>query len=137
VCTTLGRLGHFAALVSEQLGQQSALRQGQSRCRNVVSLVFHTHLLLRLAVLNPLDPTARPSLMSWLYSSQCQCHRVSQRQSCSDDDYSEGDELDQIFWPFSVGVSVTEEARSANAQRVGSFHIYNTPFTNKMTIFMQ
>jgi hypothetical protein len=118
VCTTLGRLDHFAALVSRQLGQQSALG---------------------LAALDPLDPADRlaPSLMSWLRSSQYRCHRVSQRQSCSDDDYSEGDELDQIIWPFSVGESITEETRSANAQRVDCFHIYSTPFTNEMTIFMQ
>jgi hypothetical protein len=81
VCTTLRQLDHFAALVSEQLGQQSALRKGQSRCRNVVSLVFHTHLLLGLAVLNPIDLTPRLalSLMSWLRSSQWRCHRVSQQ----------------------------------------------------------
>ena len=86
-----------------------------------------------------LGPSARlaRSLMSWLRSFQCRCHRVSQRQSRSDYDYSEGDELDQIIWPFSVGVSITEETRNANAQRVGSFHVYNSPFTNEMTILMQ
>jgi hypothetical protein len=73
----------------------------------------------------------------WSRSLQRRCHRVSQRQSCSDNDYSEGDELDQIIWPFSVGVSITEETRGPNAQRVGSFHVYSTPFTNEMTIFMQ
>jgi hypothetical protein len=93
VRTTVGRLDHFAALESEQLGQQSALRKGKSRCRDVVSLVFQTHLLLGLSVLDPLDLTARPSLMSWLRSFQCRSHRVSQRESYSDDDYSEGDEL--------------------------------------------
>ena len=67
----------------------------------------------------------------------CRCHRASQRQSYGDDDYSESDKLDQIIWPFSVGVSIAEEARNSNAQRFGSFHIYNTPFTNEMTIFMQ
>ena len=46
----------------------------------------------------------------------CRCHRAGQRESHSDDDYSERDELDQIIWPFSVGVSITEETRSANAQ---------------------
>jgi hypothetical protein len=69
-----------------------------------------------------------------LRSFQCRCHRVSQRQSCRDNDYSEGDELDQIIWPFSVGVSIAKEPSSSNAQRVGSFHVYNTPFTNEMTI---
>jgi hypothetical protein len=64
------------------------------------------------------------------------CHRVSQRQSYGDYDYSERDKLDQIIWPFSIGVSIAEEARNANAQRVGIFHIYNTPFTNEMTIFI-
>jgi hypothetical protein len=118
VCTTLGRLDHFAALVSRQLGQQSALG---------------------LAALDPLDPADWPALdqIGGSRSFQCRCHRVSQRQSYSDDDYSEGDELDQIIWPFSVGESITEETRSANAQRVGCFHIYSTPFTNEMTIFMQ
>jgi hypothetical protein len=139
VCRTLGRLDHFAALLSQQLGQQSALRKGQSGCRNVVFLVFHTHLLLGLAVLDPLDPADRLALsqISELRSFQCRCQCVSQRQSYGDDDYSEGDELDQIIWPFSVGESIAEETRSSHAQRVGSFHIYNTPFTNEMTIFMQ
>jgi hypothetical protein len=96
VCTTPGRLDHFA-LVSEQLGQQSALG---------------------LAVPGPFDPADRPALdeIGWLRSFRCRCHRVSQRQSYSDDDYSEGDELDQIIWPFSVGESITEETRSSNAQ---------------------
>jgi hypothetical protein len=118
MCTTLGRLDHFAALVSRQLGQQSALG---------------------LAVLDPLDPADRPALdqIGESRSFQCRCQCVSQRQSYGDDDYSEGDELDQIIWPFSVGESIAEETRSSHAQRVGSFHIYNTPFTNEMTIFMQ
>jgi len=118
VCTTSGRLDHFAALVSEQLGQQSALG---------------------LAVPGPFDPADWPALdeIGWLRSFHCRCHRVSQRQSYGDDDYSEGDELDQIIWPFSVGESIAEETRSSHAQRVSSFHIYNTPFTNEMTIFMQ
>jgi hypothetical protein len=133
VCKTLGRLDHFVAQLSQPLGQAYALRKG----RNVVSLVFHTHLLLGLAVLNPVDLTPRPSLVTWLRSFQRCCHRVSQRQSRSDDDYSEGDKLDQIIRPFSVGESIAEEARSANTQRVGSFHIYNFPFTNEMTILMQ
>jgi hypothetical protein len=118
VCRTLGRLDHFAALLSQQLGQQSALG---------------------LAVLDPLDLADRLALsqISGLRSFQCRCQCVSQRQSYGDDDYSEGDELDQIIWPFSVGESIAEETRSSHAQRVGSFHIYNTPFTNEMTIFMQ
>jgi hypothetical protein len=93
---------------------------------------------LGLAALDPLDPADLPALdrIGWLRSFHCRCHRVSQRQSYSDDDYSEGDELDQIIRPFSVGVSIAEETRSANAQRVGSFHIYNSPFTNEMTIFI-
>src|SRR5205823_12702440 len=66
-----------------------------------------------------------------LRSLQCRCHRASKRQRHGDDDYSKGDELDQIIWPFSVGVSITEETRSANAQRVGSFHVYCIPFTNE------
>jgi hypothetical protein len=117
-CTTPCRLDHFAPLVSQQLGQQSALG---------------------LAVLNPVDLADRIAIsqMSGSRSSQCRCHRVSQRQSYCDDDYSEGDKLDQIIWPFSVGVSIAEETRSSNAQRVGSFHVYRTPFTNEMTIFMQ
>ena len=95
VCTTPGRLDHFA-LVSEQLGQQSALG---------------------LPVPGPFDPADRPALdeIGWLRSFHC-CHRVSQRQSYSDDDYSEGDELDQIIGPFSVGESIAEETRSSNAQ---------------------
>jgi hypothetical protein len=118
VYITPGRLDHFATLLSQQLGRQSALG---------------------LAALNPLDLADRIALseMSGSRSFQCRCHRASQRQSYSDDDYSEGDELDQIIWPFSVRVSIIEEARSANAQRVGSFHVYNTPFTNEISIFMQ
>jgi hypothetical protein len=118
VYTTPGLLDHFAALLSQQLGQQSALG---------------------LAVQDPLDLADRIALsqMSGLRSFQWRSHRVSQRDSYSDDDYSEGDELDQIIWPFSVGVSIAEKTRSSNAQRVGSFHIYNIPFTNQMTIFMQ
>jgi hypothetical protein len=73
----------------------------------------------------------------WSGSLQRRCHRVSQRQSCSDYNYSEGDELDQIIRPFSVGVSITEEARGSNAQRIGGFHVYRTPFTNEMTICMR
>jgi hypothetical protein len=138
-CTTLGQFDHFAALVSQQLGQQSALRKGQRGSRHVVSLVFHTHLLLGLAVLDPRALTARLplSLKSRLRSFQCRCHRVSQRQSYGDYNYAEGDKLDQIIWPFSVGISIAEETRSSHAQRVGSFHIYSSPFTNEITIFMQ
>src|SRR5919197_2783842 len=72
-------------------------------------------------------------LHSMVRSLPCRCHRVSQRQSYSDDDYSEGDELDQILWPFPVGISITEETRGTNAQRVLGFHVYSTPFTNEMT----
>jgi hypothetical protein len=69
---TLGQLDHFAALASQQLGQQSTLRKGQSGSRNVISFVFHTHLQLGSAVLNPMDLTARLALsqMSWLRSFQ-------------------------------------------------------------------
>jgi hypothetical protein len=114
-CTTPGRVDHFAALLSQQLGQQSALG---------------------LAALDPLDPADRRALdqIGGSRSFQCRCQCVSQRQSYGDDDYSEGNELDQIIWPFSVGISITEETRSANAQRVGIFHVYSTPFTNEMTI---
>jgi hypothetical protein len=114
-CTTPGRLDHFAAPLSQQLGQQSALG---------------------LAALDPLDPADRRALdqIGVPRSFQCRCQRVSQRQSYGDDDYSEGGELDQIIWPFSVRVSIAKEARSANAQRVGIFHVYSTPFTNEMTI---
>jgi hypothetical protein len=96
-CTTAGRLDYFAALLSQQLGQQSALG---------------------LVALDPLDPADWLALdqMGGSRSFQCRCQCVSQRQSCSDDDYSEGDELDQIIWPFSVGVSITEETGSSNAQ---------------------
>jgi hypothetical protein len=75
VYTTPGRLDHFAALLSRQLDQQSALG---------------------LAVLDPPDLADRLalSLTSGLRSFQCRCDRVSQRQSYSDDDYSKGDELD-------------------------------------------
>jgi hypothetical protein len=41
---------------------------------------------------------------------------LAKRQSYSDYDYSEGDKLDQIIWPFSAGISIAEETRSANAQ---------------------
>jgi len=60
VCTTLGRLDHFAALSSQQLGQHSALG---------------------LAVLDPIDLADRLalSLMSGLRSFQWHCHRVSQQ----------------------------------------------------------
>jgi hypothetical protein len=117
VCTTPGQLDRSAALMLQQLGQQSALG---------------------LAVLDSLDLADRLApRMIGLRSFQCRCHRVSQRQSCSDDNDSEGDELDQIIWPFSVGVSIAEETRSANAQRIGGFHVYSTPFTNEMTIFVQ
>jgi hypothetical protein len=54
--------------------------------------------------------------------------RVSQRQNRSDYDYSEGDKLDQIIWPFSVGISISEETRGANAHRRGRFHVCYTPF---------
>jgi hypothetical protein len=58
-------------------------------------------------------------------------------QSCSDYDYPEGNELDQITWTFWVGASVTEETRGSNAQRIGGFHVYSTPFTNEKTIGMR
>jgi hypothetical protein len=63
----------------------------------------------------------------WSGSLQRRCHRVSQRQSCSDYNYSEGDELDQIIWTFCV--SITEETRGSKAQRIGGFPVYSTPFT--------
>ena len=102
--TTPGRLDHFAALLSQQLAQQSTLG---------------------LAVPGPLDPADRLALdqIGGSRSFQCRCQCVSQRQSYGDDDYSEGDELDQIVWPFSVGVSIAEETGSSNTQRVGCFHI--------------
>jgi hypothetical protein len=61
VCTTLGRLGHFAALVSQQLGQQSALG---------------------LAVQDPLDLADRLALdqIGRSRSFQCRSQCVSQRQ---------------------------------------------------------
>jgi hypothetical protein len=116
VCTTPGSLDHFA-LVSEQLGQQSALGP---------------------AAFDPLDPADRFALdqIGWLRSFYCRCHRAGQRQSYSDDDYSEGDKLHQIIRLFSICVSIAEETRSSNAQRVSSFHIYSFPFTNEMTIFI-
>ncbi|PYK55489.1 MAG: hypothetical protein DME48_04505 [Verrucomicrobia bacterium] len=112
------QLDRVAALSSQQLGQRSALG---------------------LAVPGPLDLAHRFALdqIDGLRSFQCRCHCASKRQRHGDDDYSKGDELDQIIWPFSVGVSITEETRSANAQRVGSFHVYCIPFTNEMTILMQ
>jgi hypothetical protein len=74
----------------------------------------------------------------WLLcSSQCYFHRVAQRQRYGDYDYSEGDKFDQVIRPFFVGISITEETRSANTQRVGIFHGYITPFTNEMTILSQ
>ena len=74
-CPTPGRLDHFAALLSQQLGQQSTLG---------------------LAVPGPLDPADWLALgqIGGSRSFQCRCHRITQRQSQSDDDYSEGDELD-------------------------------------------
>jgi len=51
---------------------------------------------------------------------------LAQRQGQSDYDYSERDKLDQISRPFSVGISITEEVRNANPQRVGSFHVHIT-----------
>ena len=62
---------------------------------------------------------------------------LPERQGYGDQDYSEGDKLDQIIRPFSVGISVTEEMRRATAQRLGSFHGYITPFTNEKTISWQ
>ena len=47
---------------------------------------------------------------------------LAQRQRYGDYDYSEGDKFDQVIRPLSVGMSITEETGSANAQRVGSFH---------------
>jgi hypothetical protein len=57
-------------LASQQLGQQTAERRSGSR--NVISLVFHPHLLLGLSVLDTIDLIARLalSLMSWLRSFQ-------------------------------------------------------------------
>jgi hypothetical protein len=103
-CTTPGRLDHFAALLSQQLGQQSALG---------------------LAALDPLDPADRRALdhIGVPRSFQCRCQCVSQRQSYGDDDYSEGGELDQIIWPFSVGVSIGEETRGTNAHGRCRFHV--------------
>jgi hypothetical protein len=60
---------------------------------------------------------------------------LAQRQSHRDHDYSKGDKFDQIIRPFSIGRPITEEASSANPQRVGSFHIL--PFINEMTILFQ
>jgi hypothetical protein len=73
--STRGRLDRFGALVSQQPGQ---------------------HFVLGLAVLDPLDLADRCAISrrSGLRSFQRRCHRITQRQSQSDDDYSEGDELD-------------------------------------------
>jgi hypothetical protein len=89
-------------------------------------------------VSNPTDPSAGHAryLLTSFPSFYCRCHGVSQRQGNGDNDYSESDEFDQIIWPFPVRISITEKASSANAQRVISFHIYNTPFTEEMTIFI-
>src|SRR6516165_6927176 len=43
-----------------------------------------------------------------LLSSKCH-HHVAKRQHGSDYDCSKGDKLDEIVWPFSVGVSMREE----------------------------
>jgi len=61
-CTTPGRLDHFAALLSQQLAQQSALV---------------------LAVPGPLDPADRLALdqIGGSRSFQCRCQCVSQRHS--------------------------------------------------------
>ena len=61
-------------------------------------------------------------------------HRVSQRQNCSDYDYSKGDKLDQIIWPFSVGISISEETRGANAHRRRRFHVCYTPFVAEVGV---
>jgi hypothetical protein len=53
--------------------------------------------------------------MLLLHLSQCGHHRVSQRQNNSDYDYSKSDKLDEIVWPFSVGVSPFKKARDATA----------------------
>ena len=55
-------------------------------------------------------------------------HSVSKRQKSGDHDYSKSDKLDQIIWPFSVGISISKETRGANADRCGRFHVCYTPF---------
>jgi hypothetical protein len=69
-----------------------------------------------------------------LYLSQRHPHCASQRQDGSDYDYSKGYKLDQIIWPFSVGISISEETTSACASRCRRFHVCNTPFTAEVRV---
>lgn len=116
MCTTLGRIDYVAAL-SMQQGQQCLSEP------IAVDRLDHSDRLV-------------PGLVSLFPSLDHRCRRISQRQSYSDDDYAKGDELNQVVWPFPVRISITEKTRSANPQRVINFHVYSTPFTNEMTIFI-
>jgi hypothetical protein len=55
VCSPLGQLDRFAALVLQQHGQQSALRKGRRRGHNVVFSFFHERLLIRVLTVLPTD----------------------------------------------------------------------------------
>jgi hypothetical protein len=63
--------------------------------------------------------------MTWLRLFKGHCHRASQQKNWPYDDsrnHGEGDELRQVIGLGSIGVSITEETRSANVQRTGNFH---------------
>jgi len=141
---TLRRRQHCASVTTETISKEAILlvvcatRSTRPLCSAVISSSVNRPLWGWLFQ-DPLELAHRFALdqIGGLHSFQCRCHCVSKRQRHGDDDYAKGNELDQIIWPFSVGVSITEETRSANAQRVGSFHVYCIPFTNEMTILMQ
>ena|ERR1700730_11606068 len=72
----------------------------------------------------------------WLCLSQRHSHCVSHRQDCSDYDYSKGYKLDQIIWPLSVGISISEETPNACAFRCRGFHDCNTPFILRFVLIV-
>src|SRR5262245_10000983 len=59
--------------------------------------------------------------------SRCHCHGVSQQNDWPDGDeqnHPESKQLGEVTRLCSVGISITEETRSANEHRVSSFHVH-------------
>src|SRR5262249_26609669 len=67
-------------------------------------------------------------------------YRVSQQDDWPDGDehnHPEGNQLGQVIRLCPVGISITEEARSANAQRVCSFHRHVSVDTRRTFAFQR
>src|SRR5438105_15644229 len=101
------------------------MRKSPSICYRSYAIEFDT-LITTLLILVRETYSAFPSAIVWLRLSQCRRHGVSQRKDRPDGgnhNYCEDDKLRYVIGLCPVGVPITEEPRSANADRLGSFHV--------------